>query len=87
MGRIGGKIRRPTPVWWAYAPTAALELKETYMSEQERHERADIGKDEADTDQDAPDVEAHRFETGRADAGRVEDGTETEDRHRSDLGV
>ena len=84
MGRIGGKIRRPTPVWWAYAPTAALELKETYMSEQER---ADLGKDEAGDDQDTPDVEAHRLEgAGRAEATRMEE-SESEDRHRSDLGV
>lgn len=84
MGRIGGKIRRPTPVWWAYAPTAAHELKETYMSEQER---ADLPKDDDGTDQDTPDVEAHRLENaGRAEATRAEQ-TETEDRHRSDLGV
>lgn len=84
MGRIGGKIQRPTPVWWAYAPTAAHELKETYMSEQER---ADLGKDEAGDDQDTPDVEAHRLEgAGRAEATRAEQ-TETEDRHRNDLGV
>jgi len=55
------------------------------MSEQERHERAETFKDEADTDQDTPDVEAHRLEgAGRAEAGRVEDGTEAEDRHRNE---
>lgn len=57
------------------------------MSEQERHERAETFKDEADTEQDTPDVEAHRLEgAGRAEATRMEE-SETEDRHRSDLGV
>ena len=85
MGRIGGKIQRSTPVWWAYAPTAAHELKETHMSEQER---ADLAKDDDGTDQDTPDVEAHRMENaGRAEASRFDAGTEPEDRHRNDLGT
>jgi len=54
------------------------------MSEQER---ADLPKDDDGTEQDKPDVEAHRMENaGRAEATRAEQ-TETEDRHRSDLGV
>lgn len=56
------------------------------MSEQERHERADILKDEADTEQDTPDVEAHRLEgAGRTETSRLEE-SETEDRHRMESG-
>ncbi len=60
------------------------------MSERERAEgRADMGKDEADsgTEQETPDVEAHRFDHGRAEAARLEEGSEAEDRHRNDLGT
>lgn len=55
------------------------------MSERERMEqRADVGKDEGDssTEEETPDVEAHRL-----DVPRVEDGTENEDRHRIDQGA
>ena len=58
------------------------------MSDRERAEqsRADIGKDEGDsgTEQETPDVEAHRFDHGRVDQGRVENDSEAEDRHRNE---
>jgi hypothetical protein len=67
------------------------------MSEQERNaERAEGMQDEAGstTEEETPDVEAHRFETGRADAGRADAGradmgradmgSEPEDRHRNE---
>ena len=63
------------------------------MSEKERHaERHVDAQDEGVTEEETPDVEAHRFETGRTEAGRndmgrTDLGTEPEDRHRSDLGV
>lgn len=61
------------------------------MSEQERHERerADIPKDEggSTTEEETPDVEAHRFDLNRVDEGgdreRVDEGS---DRHRVDEG-
>ncbi len=57
------------------------------MSEQERHaDRAEGMQDEAGstTEEETPDVEAHRFDThGRVEAGRNDLGTETEDRHRN----
>lgn len=61
------------------------------MSEQERNvERAEGMQDEAGstTEEETPDVEAHRFDTagrneaGRNEAGRNEDG-EADDRHRN----
>jgi len=61
------------------------------MSERERNEesRADSNKDQGDsgTEQDTPDVEAHRHEESRVDEGsdraRVDEGS---DRHRVDEG-
>ena len=61
------------------------------MSEQERHaDRAEGMQDEAGstTEEETPDVEAHRFDTNRVDAGRndlgrSDLGTEPEDRHRN----
>ena len=56
------------------------------MSDRERVEgRADIGKDEGDssTEEETPDVEAHRFDHGRVEEGRMED-SENEDRHRNE---
>ncbi len=53
------------------------------MAERERHERerADSLKDEGDssTEQETPDVEAHRLEVPR-----VDEGSEAEDRHRNE---
>jgi hypothetical protein len=53
------------------------------MSDRERAEntRAESLKDEGDsnTEQETPDVEAHRLEIPR-----VEDGAENEDRHRNE---
>ncbi len=65
------------------------------MSEQGRNvERMEGMQDEAGstTEEETPDVEAHRFETGRAEAGRNDLGrndlgAEPEDRHRNDLGT
>jgi hypothetical protein len=61
------------------------------MSDRERAEntRAENLKDEGDsgTEQETPDVEAHRFDHGRTEASRLEDGSEAEDRHRNDLGT
>jgi hypothetical protein len=58
------------------------------MSEQERHaDRHAEAADEGVTEEETPDVEAHRFETGRNDMGRNDLGTEPEDRHRNDLGA
>lgn len=58
------------------------------MSEKERHvERHVDAQDEGVTEEETPDVEAHRFETGRTEVGRSDLGTEPEDRHRNDLGV
>ena len=58
------------------------------MSEQERHQdRADALKDEggSTTEEETPDVEAHRLENaGRAEASRFDAGTEPEDRHRNE---
>jgi len=60
------------------------------MSEQERNvERAEGMQDEAGstTEEETPDVEAHRFDHGRVDEGgdreRVDEGS---DRHRVDEG-
>jgi hypothetical protein len=57
------------------------------MSERERFEgRADLKNDEGEssTEQETPDVEAHRMEgAGRTEAARLENEGEAEDRHRN----
>ena len=59
------------------------------MSEQERHaDRHAEAQDEGVTEEETPDVEAHRMENaGRHEVGRNDLGTEPEDRHLNDLGV